>query len=130
MKTSAGSRPQDLGLCCIQLEPVGTHPTRNVINTVLPFKISPLLGKPFWRNGNGDRVTARSCRKVNGRGSGGQRRANCPLDGPALPPKIARGHGDAPYGRHDTTLCSSVYASHPSPAPKSFLGLCPFKMLL
>jgi len=24
MKTSAGSRPQDLGLCCIQLEPVGT----------------------------------------------------------------------------------------------------------
>ena len=24
MKTSAGSRPQDLGVCCIQLEPVGT----------------------------------------------------------------------------------------------------------
>ena len=31
---STGSRPQDLSLRGIQLEPVGTHPPGNIINTV------------------------------------------------------------------------------------------------
>ena len=34
MRSSTGSRPQDLGLGGVQLEPVGTHPHGDVINAV------------------------------------------------------------------------------------------------
>jgi len=34
MRSSTGSRPQDLGLGGVQLEPVGTHPRGDVINAV------------------------------------------------------------------------------------------------
>ena len=34
MTRSSGGRPQDLGLCSIQLEPVRPHPHRYIVNTV------------------------------------------------------------------------------------------------
>jgi len=34
VRSSTGSRPQDLGLSGVQLEPVGTHPRGDVINVV------------------------------------------------------------------------------------------------
>ena len=34
MRTSTGRRPKDLGLGGVQLEPIGTHPVGNVIETI------------------------------------------------------------------------------------------------
>jgi len=34
MRMVAGSRPQDLGLCGVQLESVGMHPSCDIVNTV------------------------------------------------------------------------------------------------